>query len=359
MAKKRGVQGWHSMRKDELVRALVRIARSNSSSSTRGRSKHNGATSATKKSSVRKGATSAKPTRPTAVQRRIRQDQEQQQRFKNLAHPLKGADGKEISKDRIILMVRDSYWLHAYWEITSNCVQRAKAALAEQWHTAQPVLRLLKVNVDTSESLDRVVGIHGDVSNWYLDVSDAPKTYRVEIGYLAEGGKFVAVARSNRVTTPLPGSADTMDENWRDVVDNCDQIFSRSGGWEHEGAQSDLADLFREQMRRPIGTPSETRFGAGAEGVLNRSRDFTFEVEAELIVYGSAKPGTYVTLAGEPVKLRSDGSFIVKIALPDKRQVLPVVANSADGVEQRTIVLAIERNTKVMEPIIRDTTARR
>jgi hypothetical protein len=30
-----------------------------------------------------------------------------------------------------------------------------------------------------------------------------------------------------------------------------------------------------------------------------------------------------------------------------------VVASSCDGVEQRTIVLAVDRNTKVMEPIIR------
>lgn len=358
LAKKRGVQGWHSMRKDELVRALVRLARSKSTSSPRSRSKTNGASTATNKNSVRKGAAPAKATkRPTAAQRRIRHDHDQQERFKNLAHPLKGANGKEISKDRIILMVRDSYWLHVYWEITSNSVRRAEAALAEKWHAAEPVLRLLKVDVDSTESLERIVPIHGDVSNWYIDVNDAPKTYRVEIGYLAKDGKFVAVARSNRVTTPLPGSADAMDENWRDVVDNCDQIFSLSGGWEHEGAPSDLADLFQEQMRRPMGTPTETRFGAGAERVLNRARDFSFELQAEMIVYGRAKPGSYITLAGEPVKLRGDGSFMVKMALPDKRQVLPVVANSADGVEQRTIVLAIERNTKVMEPIIRDTTA--
>ena len=32
-----------------------------------------------------------------------------------------------------------------------------------------------------------------------------------------------------------------------------------------------------------------------------------------------------------------------------------VVAASADGVEQRTVVLAVERNTKVMEPQIRET----
>jgi hypothetical protein len=34
--------------------------------------------------------------------------------------------------------------------------------------------------------------------------------------------------------------------------------------------------------------------------------------------------------------------------------VIPVIASSPDGVEQRTIILAVERNTKVLEPVIRD-----
>jgi uncharacterized protein len=34
--------------------------------------------------------------------------------------------------------------------------------------------------------------------------------------------------------------------------------------------------------------------------------------------------------------------------------VIPIVASSYDGVEQRTTILAVERNTKVMEPLVRD-----
>ena len=52
--------------------------------------------------------------------------------------------------------------------------------------------------------------------------------------------------------------------------------------------------------------------------------------------------------------LRPDGSFTVRMSLPDRRQVIPVIASSPDGVEQRTIILAVERNTKVLEPVIRD-----
>jgi hypothetical protein len=54
------------------------------------------------------------------------------------------------------------------------------------------------------------------------------------------------------------------------------------------------------------------------------------------------------------VHLRPDGSFAVRFNLPDRRHVLPVVASSGDGGEQRTIVLAVDRNTKVMEPVMRE-----
>jgi hypothetical protein len=34
--------------------------------------------------------------------------------------------------------------------------------------------------------------------------------------------------------------------------------------------------------------------------------------------------------------------------------VIPVVASAPDGVEQKTIVLGLERNTKELEPMLRD-----
>ena len=81
-----------------------------------------------------------------------------------------------------------------------------------------------------------------------------------------------------------------------------------------------------------------------------------FSVDAELLVFGVSHPNAHVTLQGEPVPLRPDGSFSVRMALADRRQVIPVIASSSDGVEQRTIILAVERNTKVLEPRIRELT---
>src|SRR5206468_3677201 len=116
----------------------------------------------------------------------------------------------------------------------------------------------------------------------------------------------------------------------------------------------ELKELFEERLRRPLGSPSVTSFGSGGLMPGGRSRKFWFQLDAELIVYGATEPNSRVTLQGEPVKLRPDGTFTMRYSLPDSRQIIPAVAASADGVEERTIVLAVERNTKQLEPMIFD-----
>jgi hypothetical protein len=174
----------------------------------------------------------------------------------------------------------------------------------------------------------------------------------MDVGYLTPEGKLLSLARSNIVSTPPAESANVVDGNWAEVAEDFDRIYAMSGGYEDEGDSSDLRDLFEERLRRPMGSPMVTRYGLGAGG--GDRRDFAFQVDAELVVYGMTEPNAHVTLRGEPVRLQPDGSFTMRFSLPDRRQVLPVVASSADGVEQRTIVLAVERNTKVMEPVIRE-----
>lgn len=269
---------------------------------------------------------------------------------------LNGAGKNGHSKDRIVLLVRDSYWLQACWDVTRQSVLRAQASMAEHWHSARPVLRLIELeaggSTSSAESVVRDMEIHGGVNNWYIDVHNPPQSFRVDIGYLASDGRFHVLARSNTVNTPQPGSTDAVDRNWTDVAENYEKIYALSGGYGAE--KGDLQDVFEERLHRPMGSSVGARFGAGAERMLHRDRNFHFDVDAEIIVYGSTKPDAHVNLSGEPVKVRTDGSFAVRLPLPDRRQVLPVTASSRDGVEERTIVLAIERNTKVMEPLMHD-----
>jgi hypothetical protein len=356
LARKKGIAGWHGMRKEELLKALLSngVARTARRPATH----------------VKTRSRSRRPRPQLAAARNngngVSSNEEVVERAKyDVGVPTKDLSAKVpkdlpagYGKDRIVVMVRDPYWLHAYWELTRQAVQRAEAALGQHWHGAKPILRLLDVTThdttSTAEAIVRDIEIHGGCNNWYIDVHNPPRSFRVDIGYLSKHGQFYVLARSNVVSTPRAGVSDTIDENWADIdAKKADRIYAMSGGFDPSMSSLELKQLFEERLRRPLGSPSITSFGSGAM-LPSKQRKFWFQLDAELIVYGATEANARVTLQGEPVKLRPDGTFTMRFSLPDSRQIIPAVAASADGIEERTIVLAVERNTKQLEPMIFD-----
>jgi len=165
------------------------------------------------------------------------------------------------------------------------------------------------------------------------------------------GGKFFCLAKSNVVSTPAAAVGETFDRNWAEVAKDFERIFALSGGYTQPEAKGDLRDVLEQHLHRSLGDSPVMSFGPGAAVRDAMEGTFDFHVDTELIVHGVTRPDARVTLRGEPVKIRSDGTFAVRFNLPDRRHVLPMVASSRDGAQQRTIVLAVDRNTKVMEPV--------
>jgi hypothetical protein len=383
LARRKSVAGWQAMGKEELVKALSAQAKRPKRSAPKpvvGKAKATRAKAAkpkTAKSTTRKEITVKTKTRKALIRAKAQtaaardtsatpsvEEQVESSKY-DVGVPTKDLSAKVprdlpagYGKDRIVVMVRDPYWLHCYWELTRHAIQRAEAALGQEWHGARPILRLLDVSshdtTSSTESTVRDIDIHGGCNNWYLDVYNPPRSYRVDIGYLAKTGRFYVLARSNVVSTPRAGVSDVIDENWADIDSKkADRIYAMSGGFDPTASSLELKQLFEERLRRPLGSPAITSFGSGGFS-FGKSRKFWFQLDAELIVYGATEPNARVTLQGEPVKLRPDGTFTMRFSLPDSRQIIPAVATSPDGVEERTIVLAVERNTKHLEPMIHD-----
>jgi hypothetical protein len=342
LARSQGVAGWHSMRKDELVLALLKQAkhRRRISPGAESRGIVNG---------------TARQRQAATVHDRLSQMQAKMESGKILCSNNPNA-ARVVEHDRLVVMVRDPYWLQAYWELTRQSIDRAQSAMGQSWHKCQPMLRLFKVGADGASALVRQIPVHGGVSHWYIDVQEPPCQFRLEIGYFHDDGQFYCLARSNSVSTPPASTSDSVDENWSDVAEHADRIFAMSGGYQPRGTSLELQELLEERLGRPMGTPMETRYGSGAARVLTAKTQMPFSVDAELLVFGVSDPNAHVTLLGEPVPLRADGSFSVRMSLAERRQVIPVIASSPDGVEQRTIILAVERNTKVLEPRVRQLT---
>ena len=339
MAKREGVTGWHAMRKEELVRALVQASR-------RTKKRQNGANGHASTPRLTPAQRRAK-TRIDALRSRLTA-------LKNIATD--ETSSQRDSQDRLVLMVRDAYWLQAQWEISQSSVERARTSLGLHWHSASPALRIFSISDDGSSTLYREITIHGGVDHWYIDVADPPCNYRAELGYLAPEGSYYCVCRSSAVTTPIPGSTDTKGGNWGDVADNADRIFAMSGGYSARGTSSELQQLLEERLQCKMGRPTETRFGTGAGGIRSDQEELRFAIDAELVIYGATSAHAHVTVEGEPVTLRPDGTFMVRMHFPDRRQVVPVVASAPDGMMQKTIILGVERNTKELEPMIRNQT---
>lgn len=398
MARQYGVAGWHSMRKDQLIRALVRKAKARRSApaatlrparpatvkaamsspqqrvsaATQQRAATAGprgaaqprsmaiAKPAVVKAAARPNVAEDSPTvapRDPDVVRRLEEARNRLARIKSLAtQPERGKSPKAL-RDRLVVMVRGPHWLHAFWEVTPRSIKRAEAALGQEWHGAKPVLRLLQIEsgaqASPSERVVREIEVHGGVKNWFIDVRTPPLTCRVDIGYRAPSGRFHSLARSNAVSLPGGGQGDTLDSHWGDIAGDCDRIYAMSGGFSPENNSTELQELFEERLNRPMGPPASRRTGDGNQGMPKQ--ELELDVDAEMIVYGATKPGSYVTLQGEPVKLGADGTFRVRVEMPNKRQVIPIVANTPDGAARQTVVLAVERNTKILEPHAADT----
>ena len=334
MAKDQGIAGWHAMRKDQLIRALMP-----SSLTTTVHSKKDAKDVVSRPLPPGRAGANGTGSAPTPTRR------------PGLSLP-RTLDHACV-KDRVIMMVRDPFWLHAYWELSRSTLARAQAAMGQDWHSARPILRLIDVtSEETTSAAERIVRdieIHGGVNNWYIDVTSPPRSYRVDIGYLSRRGKFFILARSNVVHTPKAGASDVLDQNWACIQEQFQKFLSQNGA---ATLPSDLQELMDDRSARPMVPLSFHSLGTGA--LPSPGRSFHFELEAELVVYGATEPGARVSLQGEPVPVHADGTFTVRFSLPDSRQIIPAVAASADGVEERTIVLAIERNTKELEPMIHD-----
>lgn len=374
LARSRGLGGWHSMTKAELVGALaVKSARNTTAAASRKRSSEKVKSKTTQvpppNGHVRNGHV---PTQPASNGHRGRVNgaaaKEAAKRGKtngaksasaNHNPPARmsrmlapAADVAPEAKDRFVAMVRDPYWLHAYWELNRATIRRAEVGLRAEWHSAVPVLRLLDVSdadqTRTSEAHVRDIQIHGGVNHWYIPVDGRPRSYKLQIGYLTPGGRFFVLARSNIVSTPDPAAPSEVDGNWHHLEQNCQRVFALSGGFAEGAADSPLRELFQERLRRSMGQIGEAYGGCLAPQQARAG--LALNLQAELVVYGTTQPRAQLTMQGDHVTLREDGSFMVRMSLQEGRQLIPAVVISADGMEQRTVVLSVDRNTKELEP---------
>lgn len=238
---------------------------------------------------------------------------------------------------RIVLMVRDPFWLFAYWEIQAEQERAVRGQLLpEEIAGLQTVLRVYEVTgvEDPAPPATRHfdIGLSGLARNWHIH-ADAPGCmFLVEIGLLTAAGRFLMLARSNRVTTPRSGPSEVIDEAWVSTDEDYGKLFGAAGigPGSSPGAWSRL-------VNQQLSSAAAASHGFVGQLQAAQLKDFWCRVDADLVLHGATEPRSRVAVQDQPVAVRKDGTFSVRLALPQGKQTVTVDVTSPNGRHTRTV----------------------
>ena len=302
---------------------------------------------------------------------------------------------------QLFLTARDPRWLYAHWDFTAEEMSKYNALSAD----GHLLLRLYR-NTPAGQPLLQI-HLHPESRHWFVPAPYAGAKYVATLGYCDAAKKWVELACSAATLTPPDSLADdtavrfatipadvpltqllaTVQAAVRENVPLAEAVqqlraegFASlpepeqvAGPWTaaQEKALADVVmldtarriwigslevtELIRRQLEHGVSSIGAAQLGlpaspAAAFGAVSspsvrpeQPRGFWFNVNAELVVYGATEPDATVTIGGRRIRLRRDGSFSLRFALPDGQYELPVAAHSADGGETRQAELQFSR----------------
>jgi len=305
---------------------------------------------------------------------------------------------------QLLLTARDPHWLYARWDLTREQQREYNAASTDR----HLVLRIFLDQIK-GEPFSQI-HVHPESTHWFIHVAHAGAKYLAQLGYYKPDGKWVNVSNSGATLTPPDAlSEDTsaqfatipievpfaklielakmavrqnipLAEVLQQLRASGYKISDAQGGkWSLEQERAlaaiitmdrvrrvwmgsvEITELIRRQLQQemfsmgasmfslptsPIGAISSISSISSPFGMRERGKGFWFNVNAELIVYGATEPDAQVTIGGRVIKLRPDGTFSFRFALPDGEYELPAVAVSSDKTDGRAAELKFSRDTE-------------
>lgn len=300
---------------------------------------------------------------------------------------------------KLSLTAREPHWLYAHWDLTREQQAKLNAKSAD----GHLVLRIYADGLDGHPLYE--IHVHPESRHWFVHVEQAGRSYAAALGYYTSVGRWMLVAASSATLTP-PDAATTETESefatipfefpfarLMDIIkaamrENLPLAKAveelRRGGhlelpraaaassmkWTPQQEEAlarivciddvrrvwmgslEITELIRRRLAQEISSPGVSSFGISSVsspfGGAEQRKGFWFNVNAELIIYGATEPDAKVTLGGHEIRLRPDGSFSYRFALPDGKYDLPAVAVSADNTDARAANLKFGRETEYL-----------
>ncbi|MBD3246868.1 MAG: DUF4912 domain-containing protein [Candidatus Omnitrophica bacterium] len=256
--------------------------------------------------------------------------------------------------DRMVLVCRDPWWLYVYWDPSREKINSVISSIPQKSREGvRWVLRVYEVRGGADFSVRDAerffdLEIQFESGNWYINAGAPEKNWCVELGLKTREGKFFPVLRSNQVKTPSYGVSPEIDEEW--ALPEEDYLKVLGGGYDVvDMGKSSLQrqEQIAEYLSRMVSSPLAS-WGISSPSGRGRAPEESFylEVGTELILYGRTEHDAEVTVDGKNVKLRPDGTFTLRYALPEGDFKFPVVAVSKNRKHRRAETPAVSRYKK-------------
>lgn len=289
------------------------------------------------KAEAKAGAATKQPPQPIYSTGLSAPETHGAERLEEIRFPLPSS----YNETKITLLIRDPYWLYAYWDMSRETKEQMKKDYGD-WEKAP--LHLCVWEEQESGDVEPVffdVSVHISTNNWYLNVHPN-RRYTAELGYFSPSGEFIRLARSNTVITPRATVSEVIDEEWMIIEEDFRRLYRLAG--DPQAGSAELAESLLKRLEQEMGSGAVSSISSPF-GQPPGERHFWLVLNTELIVYGATEPNASLTLDGQPVALRPDGSFTVRLALPDGIRRLPVTARSQDGKDEITITPVVTKET--------------
>jgi len=262
---------------------------------------------------------------------------------------------KSYGETKIVILPRDPIWFYAYWEVKQDTSNELRARLGDnKFNSSRWALRVYDVTGVTFNGIN--AHRHFDITvspvadNWYVNVGEVNRSWCVDLGLITPEGEFILIARSNVVSMPRQGVSPVTDEQWAILQQEFERLLKLSGVEKIGKSSFDIAKLMRERWEEIVSISMPTSPGGASSwrGVSEEAKPkgFWLKADTELIVYGATEPDAKLTVQGQSVALRPDGSFSLRFYLPDGEQEYPIEATSADGTMKKQITFVVVRETK-------------
>jgi hypothetical protein len=298
---------------------------------------------------------------------------------------------------KLFLTARDPHWLYAHWDLTREQQLKLNARSA----AGHLILRLYAGKVEGRPICE--IHVHPESRHWFAHVERAGGSYAAELGCCSPAGRWTRVAVSSATVTPPDAVCEEGEIEFATIpfelpfarlleiikaavgenlpLAQAIEELRRHGhpelprarktpasAWTPQQEQAlarvvnldearrvwmgslEITELIRRRLAHEISSLGISSLSSLSSpfGNAGQPGGFWFNVNAELIIYGATEPSAKVTLGGREIKLRPDGSFSYRFALPDGKYDLPAVAVSADGTDARAADLKFSRETEYL-----------